>query len=198
MTASAGCGAAAQEWSERELELLTVTLQLLQRNGYDRLTLEAVAVEARASKATVYRRWPTKAELVLVAFIEGTRKTPIAPDAGSLRNDLLAVGEQICAHVCAHASTIQAVFVEASRNARLNAVLQRELVDQRKSLMSDVLDRAVNRGELERAAQYDDLWDLLPGYLLFRAILTGRPPSSQTVLCLVDEVLMPALAQHAG
>ncbi|HXD24486.1 MAG TPA: helix-turn-helix domain-containing protein, partial [Propionibacteriaceae bacterium] len=49
-------------FSARETELLAVTLQLLQQHGYDRLTLDAVAATARASKATVYRRWPTKAE----------------------------------------------------------------------------------------------------------------------------------------
>ncbi|AQT82372.1 hypothetical protein B1R94_28700 [Mycolicibacterium litorale] len=93
---------------------------------------------------------------------------------------------------------IQALAGEASRNARLNAVLQRELIDQRKVLMADIFGRAVSRGELERAAQYDDLWDLLPGYLLDRAILTERPPSSQTVHCLVDHGLMPALALRPG
>jgi AcrR family transcriptional regulator len=55
-------------WSPRETELLAVTLRLLQQHGYDRLTLDAVATTARASKATVYRRWPTKAELVLAHF----------------------------------------------------------------------------------------------------------------------------------
>ncbi len=57
-------------WTEREAELLTVTLRLLQSHGYDRLTVDAVAAEAKASKATVYRRWPSKADLVLAAFIE--------------------------------------------------------------------------------------------------------------------------------
>lgn len=57
--------------SERERELLAVTLQLLQENGYDRLTVDEVAATAHASKATVYRRWPTKAELVLAAVTQG-------------------------------------------------------------------------------------------------------------------------------
>ncbi|MGH3639850.1 MAG: helix-turn-helix domain-containing protein, partial [Mycobacterium sp.] len=82
----------ASPWTPREAELLAVTLQLLQQNGYDRLTLEAVATKAQASKATMYRRWPTKAELVLAAFIEGVRQVAVPPDTGTLRGDLLYLG----------------------------------------------------------------------------------------------------------
>ena len=63
------------------------TLQLLQEHGYDRLTVDAVAATARASKATVYRRWPSKAELVLAAFIEGIRQVAVPPETGTLRGD---------------------------------------------------------------------------------------------------------------
>ena len=84
----------ADPLSPREAELLAVTLELLQEHGYDRLTLDAVATTARASKATLYRRWPTKAELVLAAFIEGTRQDAVDPDTGTLRGDLLALGSR--------------------------------------------------------------------------------------------------------
>ena len=76
-------GCTESPWSPRECELLAVTLQLLQEHGYDRLTVDAVATTARASKATLYRRWPTKAELVLAAFVEGTRQVAVEPDTGS-------------------------------------------------------------------------------------------------------------------
>jgi AcrR family transcriptional regulator len=113
-------------WSPREAELLAVTLRLLQQHGYDRLTLDAVATTARASKATVYRRWPTKAELVLAAFIEGVRQVAIPPETGTLRGDLLQVGQLVCEQARAHAGTIRAVLVEVSRNAALNDVMQRQ------------------------------------------------------------------------
>ena len=78
VTRIADRAAESSQWSPRETELLAVTLRLLQEHGYDRLTLDAVAATARASKATVYRRWPTKAELVLAAFIEGIRQVAVA------------------------------------------------------------------------------------------------------------------------
>lgn len=141
-----------------------MTLRLLQEHGYDRLTVDAVAASARASKATVYRRWPSKAELVLAAFIEGIRQVAVPPNTGNLRDDLLRLGELICREVGQHASTIRAVLVEVSRNPALNDVLQHQFVDHRKALIQYILQQAVDRGEISSAAISDELWDLLPGY----------------------------------
>jgi AcrR family transcriptional regulator len=183
-------------WSAREAELLAVTLRLLQEHGYDRLTVDAVAASARASKATIYRRWPTKAELVLAAFIEGTRPVAVMPHTGTLRGDLLQVAETIRAHVNAHAGTIRAVLVETSRSAELNAMMQKQFLDQRKALMKDVLAQAVDRGEIKASAITEDLWDVLPGYLIYRTVLSGRSPSRRTVQDLVDNVILPSLTRH--
>ena len=172
-----------------------MTLELLQEHGYDRLTVDGVAAAGRASKATLYRRWPTKAELVLAAFAEGTRQVAIAPNTGSLRGDLLRLGETICAHASTHASTIRAVLVEASRDEKLNASMQ-TFLDQRQELMAHVLSEAVGRGEIERSAINDDLYDVLPGYLIYRTVITGRTPSQKTVNDLVDNVLMPGLTRN--
>lgn len=75
-----------------------------------------------------------------------------------------------------HASTIRAVLVEVSRNPALNDVLQHQFVDHRKALIQYILQQAVDRGEISSAAISDELWDLLPGYLIFRSIIPNRPP----------------------
>lgn len=173
-----------------------MTLQLLQEHGYDRLTLDAVAAAARASKATVYRRWPSKAELVLAAFIEGIRQVAVPPETGTLRGDLLRMGELICQQGQQHAGTIRAVLVEVSRNPALNDVMQREFIDERKALMDLILQQAVDRGEIDAAAINDELWDLLSHYLIFRSIFPGRPPTRQTVQALVDDVIIPSLTRR--
>lgn len=196
MTRSAARAAKSSPWSPREAELLAVTLQLLQQEGYDGLTVDAVAARARASKATVYRRWPTKAELVLAAFIEGVRQVAVAPETGTLRGDLLQVGEVICDQARTHGSTMRAVLVEASRNAALNEVMQHQFLDQRKALFKKILGQAVDRGEIDEAAISEDLWDVMPGYLIFRSIFSLRPPSRRTVQSLVDDVMIPSLTRH--
>jgi AcrR family transcriptional regulator len=185
-------------WSPRETELLEVTLQLLQEHGYERLTLDAVAATARASKATVYRRWPSKAELVLAAFIEGVRQVAIAPNTGSLRGDLMQVGTTICEQTRGHAGTIRAVLVEVSRDPALNDAMQHQFLDQRKALIDHILREAADRGEIAHAAINDELWDLLPGYLIFRCIVPDRPPTRRTVEALVDDVILPSLTRATG
>ena len=182
-------------WSPREAELLAVTLGLLQEHGYDRLTVDAVAAAARASKATVYRRWPSKAELVLAAFTEGIRQVAVPPDTGTLRGDLLQLGELVCRQSGQHASTIRAVLVEISRNPALNEAMQHQFIDRRKTLIQHVLAQAVDRGEIDADAVDDELWDLLPGYLIFRSIASGRLPTAHTVRLLVDDVIIPSLTR---
>ena len=195
MTRSAAHAVETSPWSPREAELLAVTLRLLQEEGYDGLTVDAVAAGARASKATVYRRWPTKAELVLAAFIEGVRQVAVAPETGTLRGDLLQVGEVICDQARTHGSTMRAVLVEASRNPALNDVMQHQFLDQRKALFKHILGQAVDRGEIDPAAVSEDLWDVMPGYLIFRSIFSLRPPSRRTVQSLVDDVVIPSLTR---
>src|ERR1700761_4169383 len=130
MTQPADRCAGESPWSPREAEILAVTLRLLQEHGYDRLTVEAVAGAARASKATVYRRWPSKAELVLAAFTEGVRQIAVPPNTGTLRGDLLKLGALCSQHVRQHASTIRAVLVEASRHPELGYALQHQFLEQ--------------------------------------------------------------------
>ncbi len=189
----ADVAAPESRWTAREAELLAVTLHLLQQHGYDRLTVEAVAVKAKASKSTVYRRWPTKADLVLAAFIEGTRSMAAAPQTGSLRSDLLAIGIGVRHHACEHSSTMRAVLNEMSHNPRLSAAMQNEFVLQRKLVIDEVLAAAVQRGEIDASAIDDEIYDLLPGYLVFRSLISGRPPTEKTVRTLVDRVLLPSL-----
>lgn len=185
-------------WSPREAELLAVTLRLLQEHGYDGLTVDAVASEARASKATVYRSWPSKAELVLAAFIEGIRQVAVPPETGTLRGDLLQIGENICEQGLLNAGTIRAVLVEVSRHAALRDALQHQFLDKRKAAIQQILRQAADRGEIDEAAISDELWDLLPGYLIFRSIIPGRPPTRRTVQALVDGFILPGLTRSSG
>lgn len=177
----------------REQELLTVTLQLLQQHGYERLTVDEVAATARASKATMYRRWPTKADLVFAAVVDGISQDVVAPETGTLRGDLLKIGETVCKQARRHAATMRAVLGESSRDSALSEAMQQQFFGQRKKVIHHVLQQAVERGEITPAAIHDDLWDLLPGYLVYRAVIQNRPATTRTVTALVDDVILPSL-----
>jgi AcrR family transcriptional regulator len=195
MTRIADRAAQPSPWSQRETELLAVTLRLLQQRGYDGLTLDAVAATARTSKATVYRRWPSKGELVLSAVTEGIRQVAVPPETGTLRGDLLRLGELVCEHACAHSTTIRAVIFEVSRDPALRNAMQHQFLDQRKALLTLILRQAVDRGEIDGAAISVELWDVIPGYLIFRSVFANRPPTQHTVQTLVDDVVIPGLTR---
>ncbi|KAB7757654.1 MULTISPECIES: TetR/AcrR family transcriptional regulator [Mycobacteriaceae] len=190
------CDASSCPWSEREAELLAITLELLQEHGYDRLSVEAVATRAKASKATMYRRWPSKADLVLAAFIEGTRNSAVPPHTGSLRGDLLEIGRSVCEQAQVHTRTMRAVLNEMSHSPGLQSVMQEKFVLQRKLVIDGVLADAVERGEIDAAAIDEEIFDVLPGYLVFRALVSDRPPTEETVRIMVDDVLLPSLTRH--
>ncbi|MUM18546.1 TetR family transcriptional regulator [Mycobacterium sp. CBMA 623] len=192
----AGKGREASPWTPREVELLAVTLRLLQQHGYDRLSMDEVATESRASKATIYRRWPSKAELVLAAFIEGMRAQLVRPNTGSLREDLLTIGTHALADVRRNSPIMRGMLNEITRNPALTKAFRTKFVDQRKELIDDVLAAAVERGEIDAAAINEELWDLLPGYLVFRGLLPVRSATADTVRTLVDDVIMPSLTRE--
>lgn len=181
----------------RETELLSVTLTLLQQHGYERLTVDQVAATAHASKATMYRRWPTKAELVLAAVIEGISQVAVPPETGTLRADLLEIADTVCDQARRHAATMRAVLAETTRDAALGDVLQREFFDQRRKVIAHVMQQAIDRGEVSADSVNDDLLDLLPGYLVFRIVIQDRPPTRRTVTALVDDVILPSLTRNA-
>ena len=90
------------------------------------------------------------------------------------------------------------MLVEVSRNPALNDAMQHQFVDQRKALIHHILRQAVDRGEIDEAAIISELWDLLPGYLIFRSIIPSRPPTRRTVQALVDDVIIPSLIRSTG
>jgi hypothetical protein len=75
--------------------------------------------------------------------------------------------------------------------------MQEQLFDQRRAMMKQVVKRAVDRGEIGTDAANSELWDLLPGYLIYRTVIQNRLPTRRTVRTLVDDVIMPSLTRPA-
>ncbi|OBJ39927.1 TetR family transcriptional regulator [Mycolicibacterium mucogenicum] len=184
-------------WTPRERELLTATLKLLQQNGYERMTVDGVAALAHASKATVYRRWPTKQELVLAAVMDSARQHIVVPDTGTFRGDLMQFGQMIIGEKSQQASTLRAILGEAFRVPALRDTIELGFVEQYKAVVRRMLRQAADRGEIASAAINEDLWDLIPGYLIYRSMVPGRIPSIDTVQSLVHGAVIPTLMCHS-
>ena len=192
----AGRGLLSASLTSREKELLAVTLQVLSETGYDKLTVDQVVARAHASKTTVYRRWPSKAELVCAAFAHRTRGGfGMPPDTGTLRGDLLALAEMIARVADEYGRVIAGILAAGERSPRLRELLAKDLYYERRDQVQGVLCRAATREEIAQEAISDDLWDVLPAYILFRTLLDERPVPSTTLRALINDVLLPSLTR---
>jgi AcrR family transcriptional regulator len=167
--------------------------------GYAALTIESVAARAHTGKASIYRRWPTKQELVVAAFCEkageafdlvGTSMTATT----TTRDALVHVGRRICGLVRGGVGeAIRAVGAESSRDADLAAALDARVGCPKREALLGVLQRGVARGEVRPEAADELIAEVLPAMLLTRIIIQGLPVSDDHIVRVVDDVVMPLL-----
>jgi len=178
---------------DREQEILDATLAVLVDVGYDRLTMDAVATKAKASKATLYRKWDGKAALVIDALM--SQKTPLElpRDTGSLRGDLLSV---FCAPgglTDEHQTAILGSVVTAiGRDAEFAAAFRERFIAPKVAIAHQIYERAHQRGELRDGLDLEILSAALPGIVLHRMFLIGDQPTPDLIARVVDQVILPA------
>ena len=182
---------------DREQEILDATLTVLAEVGYDRLTMDAVATEAKASKATLYRRWSSKPELVVDAVCSHKEHPPV-PDTGTLRGDLIAaycglggLGDQRSMAVLA------AVVTAMSRDEEFAAVYRRDFIGPKQRGMRLVMERARDRGEIRDDVDLDLLAPALPGIVLHRVFLLGDEGTPELVAKVIDQIILPAVSPRS-
>jgi AcrR family transcriptional regulator len=182
---------------QREEAILRAALELLAEIGYDQLTMDAVAARARCSKATIYRRWPGKAELVTTAVRRQAMAAHAAPDTGDLRTDLLeAVAAMRISLVNQDAARIIGLMAAMRRDPALAEVVRDQVVASKREVFGAVIARAVIRGDLPATADHELLAEISSALLLSRLLVTGEPLDPAFEQQLVDAVLMPVI-QHA-
>ena len=180
----------------RERAILAAVIRLLGETGYEAMTMDAVAAQAHASKATIYRRWPGKAELVRAAVdahIAG--RVPADQDTGSLRGDLLAVLQAMRGHLTPEFMAMMSGLVHAMRTDRELAASLRSLIDQ-DAVAEQIIGRAVRRGELPAAAE-QSLARLVHEVIeaqLFRQLMMSAELDAAFARHLVDDIILPLLA----
>lgn len=190
----------------RDAAILAATIEVLAEVGYDRLTIDAVATRAKASKATVYRRWPGKAALVVDAIHvlkaapvgDGQEPPCIFPDTGSLRGDLLAGLTKIGAKLSSDEGQLMvAVMTAAARDPELAAAM-RGTQEEKKRSCQTVVRRAVERGELDDDSGAMTMHEVLPALMNNRLLLSGEPFDETFITHVVDDIALPLLGFHGG
>ena len=177
---------------ERELQILDATLEVLDEVGYDLLTMDAVATRAKASKATLYRRWKGKPELV-VAAIMAHKGEAVVPDTGSLRGDLLAAycGSGGLNDPLAQ-SVLSAVVTAMVRDPEFAEVYRRDFIGPKVAASRAIYERARERGEVHPDSDLSVLAPALAGIVLHRAFLLGDAVTPELLGRVLDEVVLPA------
>jgi AcrR family transcriptional regulator len=178
---------------ERERELLLAALEILRNRGYDALTMEAVAIEARCSKATLYRLFGSKQKLVAAAMYT-VRPTADDIDTGTLRGDLVALAEQASSNFDSNAAIVAAVAYASLSDPVLARSVRSTVIDDQAAHVQTYIDRAVARGELSRqpaAAQH--LARLAFGFAITHGLFGHGPDNPVSMTQFTDDVLLPAL-----
>lgn len=179
----------------REQEILDATLTVLAETGYDRLTMDAVAAEAKASKATLYRRWSSKPELVVDAVCSH-KEQPAPPDTGTLRGDLLAAYCGMGGLGDARSMGVLAAVITAmARDEEFALAYRRDFIGPKQRAMRLVLDRAVARGEVRDDVDLDLVAPALPGIVLHRVFLLGEQATPDLVARVIDQIILPAVSR---
>ncbi|GAA0977383.1 putative HTH-type transcriptional regulator [Nocardioides aquaticus] len=199
MTASSGstaseAGQRPRVEGDREQEILDATLDVLADVGYDRLTMDAVASTARASKATLYRRWTSKAVLVIDA-LKSQKEPQTAPDTGTLRGDLLGMFCGMGGLTDQRQTTILASVITAiGRDQDFAEAFRRDFIGPKAELSLKVFTRARDRGEIRDDVDLDIVTAALPGIVLHRQFLLGETPDATAIERVVDQIILPAVA----
>lgn len=179
---------------EREAELLDATVRVLGEVGYDRLTMDLVAAQARASKATLYRRWTSKASLVVDAISRAKGLPPVEPPGtGSLRGDLLA---SWCGHDSWGAklpmSVMAGLMTAVHADKELGDAFRDQFLGPRITLGRKMFEQAKKRGEIARGVDLDLVMSLLPAMCIHREFILAESPDEKFVTAVIDQIILPA------
>ncbi len=179
---------------DRELEILRAAFELLGEVGYEGLRLDAIAARARTSKATLYRHWPGKAQLVADA-VRACKDFPHdVPDTGDLREDLLAVLRRTAEHMTGEDGPLLAGLLTAMRADEDLAREMRAVAAGKPDLGAEICARAVARGQLPGGCRPKLFEELCPALLFFHAFVIGEPLDEAYLTHIVDDIVLPLLA----
>lgn len=187
-----------------EEAILQAALDELGETCYAGFTVEGVAAKARTGKASIYRRWPTKQELVLDAVCNGlpsAEQCGLAlqiPDGVRTVDALRGVARSIAAVLDSPAGDVmRAVKCEAMSDPELAAAIDEQFQQPRRAAMIALLERGIARGEVRPDAATPVVADVLPAVLVYRVVVMRDRLRPQDVSEIIDQVMWPLVRVHA-
>ncbi len=185
----------------RDPEILAAAIDVLAEVGYDGMTLDMVAARARAGKATLYRRWPSKAELVIdaVACLRAADlEQVVLPDTGTLRGDLVAMIKPHSLEDGERKLKVMAGLMSMlSRTPELAEAANAAIVEPRAAVGRALMKRAVERGEISASCDIETLSLISPSMAAYRLLILRKPVDRAFLVSLIDGVILPAVGLSA-
>ncbi|WP_328493559.1 TetR/AcrR family transcriptional regulator [Streptomyces sp. NBC_00414] len=202
MVTSSWTAAPAQAASPRrrgavlERAILDAALEQLSTVGWNGLTMEGVAAGAQTGKAAVYRRWPSKEDLVADALRAGLPSLVDVPDLGGVRDDLLELCRRARAAMFSRPGfALRSVIHEcdSSQAQRFHEVIIAGVVEPTIRLLGEVIDRGIRRGEVRPDAANSYVLDAIPAMMMYRSKVCASEWSERDIEEMIDQLMVPLL-----
>ena len=176
----------------REQAILDAALALIAEVGYEAMSMEAVATHAGVSKATIYRRWTGKADLMAEAIRRmHSDGFPDPEDTGNLRGDLVSMTRLMISQMAGVDGGLLCGLAMAMRSdAELATLMDGHKREHRERVQLLIVSRAKARGEIAESLEPPELIDVAAGVALFQ-VMSGKPLDDTFSDYLVDRVLIP-------
>jgi AcrR family transcriptional regulator len=177
-----------------ETAIYEAVLQQLSTVGFGAMTIEGVASAAHTGKAAIYRRWPSKEELVADTLDNVLPAMDLPPDTGSVRSDLAEIFTVLMEMMASPAGgAMQALMGELGHDHDFITTLHERVLAPRKALMMEILLRGVARGDVRPDAVKPVVVEAGPALLVHRLLTFGPPIDPAYMEAVLDDVVMPLI-----
>lgn len=185
---------ASRRGAGRRTAICQAACDLLAKVGYDRMTMDAIANQAKASKATIYRMWPDKPQLVAEALKCQFGDTADMPNTGSLRGDLMALMTVACEAASSEIGEIIAgVLTAAAHDPRLAETLNQTVFADKAKLHVELVRRAAERGEVHPDTDPALIHEVIHSLISGRMTWNIGPLDDEYIRHVVDDILIPVM-----
>ncbi|WP_326576312.1 TetR/AcrR family transcriptional regulator [Streptomyces sp. NBC_00487] len=184
-----------------ERAILDAALEQLSTVGWSGLTMEGVAAGAQTGKAAVYRRWPSKEDLVADALQAGLPRFEQVPDLGSVREDLLELCRQAREAMFSRPGfALRSVIHECDtiQAERFHGVIIGGVVEPTVKLLREIVERGIRRGEVRPDAANGYVFDAIPAMMMYRSKMCGSEWGERDIEEMVDQLMVPLLCRRGA
>lgn len=175
-------------------KILDATVQMMEEDLYDGLTIEGVAERAGVSKQTIYKWWPTKSRLAMEACLSRSQRDIVDPDTGSAEDDLREFLTRTCRALGngRWGFAVASVIGAAQANSEVAREFREGFIEKRRSVGARLLERGVERGEVRKNLDVPLTLDLMYGPIWYRLLLRNAPLDAAFARGIVNK-LWPAI-----